>query len=577
LFGVVAWGAAGCSAKKHVSASDPSDASTESDRPESDKPDASQDPSHSQEDDKVDDKDQVDSGTQTDAGAHDAGLSEHDAGNPCAVPDDPDDNFSDTNCDGIDGDIGKALFVATTGSDAADGSFGKPVATLARGIALATSKGKDVYACAGVYKESIALESRGVRVYGGYDCSQGWHRDSNASVRLIAPAGTALSIRGASLPVVFDRVDIEAADAAQPGDSSIAVFVANSTRVTLRRGTYRAGDGATANPPADMPAAQPSTVVALQGNYAAKTQRCGVAEDGRLSCSALNLAGYTFAQSTPDTRGLQQTSTLTLYCPAGDYSYGGGGGGTSPSDCYASSDGTQGYPVATSGTRDGLVGSDGTSGTAASMGHGSLGANGYSPSNLGQPGTPGSVGQGGTGGRGGGIFLIGPSCDVCSMFEPIPIAGGGQGGPGGCGGPGGAPGNAGGASIAVAVYHSQVTLEHVTLQTSKGGGGSSGGNGGVGAPGVQGASAGMVSLCGTLGTDPRDSRVQQAGGNGGDGGNGGRGGPGGGGPSVPLFVSGDAPMVSAVTFIRDVGGSGGANDNGLRAQNGESVDQKRLP
>src|SRR5512142_2873331 len=36
---------------------------------------------------------------------------------PGAV-DDPDGNFVDSNCDGIDGDIAKAIFVATTGVDA---------------------------------------------------------------------------------------------------------------------------------------------------------------------------------------------------------------------------------------------------------------------------------------------------------------------------------------------------------------------------------------------------------------------------------------------------------------------------
>jgi hypothetical protein len=553
-------GAAGCSSKNRAAVPDAPDASHDAG-----KSDASHTPNHSFEDDEADsgepgDGPLEDAGPESD-GAEDAGPEKEHAVDPCAVADEPDDDFTDSNCDGIDGDKNRAIFVAKTGVDSADGSFERPVATLARGIAIATSKGKDVYACGGEYKESITLESKSVRVYGGYDCTHGWVRNSSSQVQLLSPAGTTLTIRSAPSPVVFDRVDIEAA---------------NSSDVTLRRGMYRAGDGAPAQPPADTPAAPPSSVVLLQGENAAKSKRCGVAEDPRPSCTSMS-ASYTFALSTPDTWNLRQTSADAMYCPAGDYSYGGGGGGTSPADCYNSTAGTEGYPVATSGTLDGVNGDDGASATGATIAYGSLDANGYKASNQGQSGKPGRVGQGGTGGRGGGIFLIGPSCDICTMFEPVPVAGGGQGGPGGCGGLGGAPGNAGGASIAVAVYHSQVTLERAFVQTSRGGGGSRGGYGGEGALGVKGAPAGTVNLCGTIGTDPMNTHAQQAGGNGGNGGHGGQGGPGGGGPSIPLFVAGATPTRSSVTFIPGAGGPGGANGTGPRAQDGESIDQKVLP
>ncbi len=128
-----------------------------------------------------------------DAGEADAGSVEADAGNGCNpnAIDDPDDDFTDTNCDGIDGDKKKAVFVATAGSDTADGAWGRPVATLKHGIELATAQSKDVYVCAGDYKESITINGQAVRVYGGYDCTQNWARNSNSQARLVSQSSPA--------------------------------------------------------------------------------------------------------------------------------------------------------------------------------------------------------------------------------------------------------------------------------------------------------------------------------------------------------------------------------------------------
>jgi len=521
----------------------------------------------------VKDDDEDDAGKSPNS---DAGEAEEDAGNPCSATDDPDDDFADTNCDGIDGDKKKAVFVATTGSDTADGTWGKPVATLKHGIDLAITASKDVYVCAGVYAENLVVDSKSVRVYGGYDCTKGWVRNSNSQAQLMPASGYALTIKNATVSVVFDHVDMEAADARNPGESSVAVFVSKSSNVTLRRGTYRAGDGATAQASADVAAAKTSTVVPKPGNNAAKSSQCGVGTDPMPTCAAILVtSSYTLASPTSTTWNAQQTSTDMMYCPSGDYSYGGGGGGTNTSNCSVGL-GTDGYPSATSGTLDGIDGSDGTAVAAATLGYGALNDSGYQASNQGEAGRAGVVGEGGTGGRGGGVYQSGQSCDVCSIFEAVPTAGGGQGGPGGCGGLGGMPGNAGGASIAIAIYQSNVTIERATVQTSKGGGGSPGGLGGDGAPGVKGGVSGTVNLCGKVSSDPSNKQIAQAGGNGGHGGHGSQGGPGGGGPSFPLFVSGTTPTLTAVTFLSGSGGPGGSN-GGPRAVDGESADQKVLP
>src|SRR5262249_56542565 len=83
--------------------------------------------------------------------------------------DKPDLAFADSNCDGIDGDKAHALFVAPNGSDANDGSFGHPKATVQAAIDAALAAHKDVYAAAGTYTGKIAFLGSGsnIRLYGG--------------------------------------------------------------------------------------------------------------------------------------------------------------------------------------------------------------------------------------------------------------------------------------------------------------------------------------------------------------------------------------------------------------------------
>ena len=58
--------------------------------------------------------------------------------------DKPDDNFIDSNCDGIDGDIEEAIFVATSGLNSNSGtSPDVPKATIQAGIDAAHSLGRD--------------------------------------------------------------------------------------------------------------------------------------------------------------------------------------------------------------------------------------------------------------------------------------------------------------------------------------------------------------------------------------------------------------------------------------------------
>jgi hypothetical protein len=113
---------------------------------------------------------------------------------PTSDEDEPDDEFKDQNCDGIDGDKKRAIFVSPEGVDEAAGTIDAPVKTLVKAIERATAGSKDVYVCNGAYAETVTLTAA-VRVFGGYDCKDGWKRTLERAV--IAPSkGTPVTAKG---------------------------------------------------------------------------------------------------------------------------------------------------------------------------------------------------------------------------------------------------------------------------------------------------------------------------------------------------------------------------------------------
>src|SRR5690606_38240478 len=79
---------------------------------------------------------------------------------PPAADDEPDADFVDANCDGIDGALGSAIFVAPGGIDteSCGASYLIPCATIPRGIERAVATGRDqVYIQAGSYLGAVEL------------------------------------------------------------------------------------------------------------------------------------------------------------------------------------------------------------------------------------------------------------------------------------------------------------------------------------------------------------------------------------------------------------------------------------
>jgi hypothetical protein len=179
----------------------------------------------------------------------------------CAPPsgtDVPDDNYTDDNCDGIDGDVTKGIFVAKAAASAVDdatcGTLAKPCKSINWGISQAANSAmRFVYVQAAVYNEEVVLFN-GIDVVGGYDTN--WQRAARGT------AGHDVVITGAfdsteqqfvsvlahSLAANTTVRDLDiygpnANDGLHPGLSSYAVH-ASQAKLTLHRVGVFGGNGA---------------------------------------------------------------------------------------------------------------------------------------------------------------------------------------------------------------------------------------------------------------------------------------------------------------------------------------------
>lgn len=423
------------------------------------------------------------------------------------------------------------VFVSPQGNDTAVGSKSDPVKTVGRALTLAKTSGKRVYACgdAGDYAESVTVGASldGVAVFGGFSCDD-FTYVQGLKTTIVAASPTAWIIEDLTIGAHLEDLDIQAAEASLPGESSFGLIVRDSQNVVLRRVKATAGAGAAGAKGAD-------------GVAGASGTAAGDAQDGADgSCSSggeTELGGAWTAASTCGSRG--------------------GDGGTGYSDGTAG-DGEPGVPTtglvtavldnggsgSDDADEDGASGADGSDGAPGAPGapaplNGAFSASGFTPAN----GLAGSNGNPGQGGGGGGA---GPS-----VSNECRGASGGAGGMGGCGGTGGAGGGGGGASIGVFIWASSVTLDSCEFVSSDGGAGGAGGQGGTGGAGAVGGSGGDGSGTG-LTADAGD------GGSGGAGGPGGSGSGGSGGPSAALVKSAStAQELGSIVTVPGDGGAGG--------------------
>ena len=497
----------------------------------------------------------------------------------------------DQNCDGADGDIGEALFVAKNGDDGNSGAIDEPMLTIQAALDKAFAAGKrDVYVATGVYAASVELRE-GVGLYGGYS-SDFLKRAVALNVTVImgeeyAPdmpgAVNAVGIGGDSGTTVLDGFTIFGHNNMDPGGSSYAVHISDcGDALRLSDNTIEAGSAGPGDKGADgLNGAAGKPAGDGAGAFGVGTGNCGsvvpefprpggVGGEGVCETGDGANGGQGGGNTCPATFGAAPVEYENGAQGAGPEGGLGGPGGFDrevwfcilfPPDgeCHQAEGGNETGHHGFSGA-DGVSGeTPGGNSCAALQGAGQVEDGLW----VGSAGLAGELGQNGSGGGGGGAGGGAQNASGCNGRTHVGGTGGG-GGSGGCGGTGGEGGGAGGASFGVFMSWSEEpatvpTISGNAIIGGTGGAGGQGGNAGSGGPGGQGGLGGAE--------DFGNAPCAAPGGNGGDGGLGGHGEGGGGGcggASFCLFAhgAGSADLQSYKTENTFTVGAGGAGGSG---------------
>jgi len=446
---------------------------------------------------------------------------------PGQADDLPDPLFIDSDCDGIDGSIAQAVFVAPNGNDANPGTREAPMATVSEGITRAIAMAKNhVYVSQGTYLGSVTL-ANGISIWGGFDASSNWARSASFVTRLLATTvvgGRLTGVAGNSITAVTHVADltIETTNAPAAGASNYGLHCSGCPGLRLERNVIQAGAGgdSTAHG-ANGSSGSNGGNGSNGGGGSCDGSPGGFGGGGGLSaCDRRGGGGGTGGNEGANRGGNGGTGQVGTAGGAG-----GAGGETG-------GDGNNGF--------NGSTGSAGSSGGGGSGGSVVAGFWSSSAGGLGSTGVPGNGGGGGGGGGGQGGFFVDDGSGN----------GGGGGGAGGCGGAPGTEGGGGGGSFGVFLVNSTgVQLTANTISSARGGAGGRGGSGGGGGFGGS-AGAGGFACTSEVG----------AGGNGGTGGTGGRGGHGGGGaggPSYAVYRVSTTATINGNQLTSGGGGQGG--------------------
>lgn len=488
----------------------------------------------------------------------------------------PDPAGDDSNCDGIDGTLERAVFVAgglvaagagdgedggaPVGDDAASGlTPDQPVRTIARGLDIAASRGRDyILVTAGTYEEVVELRS-GIGIHGGYtyeliDGSARWSRGAaggvDASLTRIAPRADVVdpgeeprlayyrSVIAANLTIrtVLGGLTIVGMDARAPGATSTALWAHNAQGLALNNVVVQAGAGAPGK--AGKVASEPTQCTAFKGGLGAV--------DAPVTPCSMTLPAY-----AQDGKPGNPTAT-DAPGRGGDEGTGGAHACQDNATNCGNLNGTSGQP--------GQPGSDGAHGDAAPAAPGSIGAlsaTGWTPA-TGSPAQPGTRGAGGGGGGAGGRCEVnggcfGPFCGPNTMYNG---GNGGTGGDGGCGGAAGENGQPGGASFGIVAVDSALVFSQLQVKLGAGGKGGDGGEGSVGAIGTKALPGAKGGEQDAFGTKTMRGGKGGDGGQGGDGGKGGDGAGGCGGPSIGLATLNSSTNPQDATFSSATGQAG---------------------
>jgi hypothetical protein len=501
---------------------------------------------------------------------------------PPSMTDTPDATYTDQNCDGIDGDITKGIFVAGGGTDSATCglTYSMPCRTISHGIVRAVTEARQhVYVQAGTYNGVVVLVN-GVNVWGGYDFN--WQRGAYSNpahrVELVGAQDTGtggdgewLTVRAHNVivPVTIGDLVIRGPNAmgvggasTRDGQSSFAVHVA-AAQVSLQRVQIIAGNGANGGAgAAGLDAVLVDAQLFMFGGSGGNGDEFATVCNNS-SVGGGGSGGSNSCSSSPSSRAMNGGA--------------GGAGGTMDTDCNIfdpdlnARGGANGSPAAFVTGLNGAAGLGGsgtdlcgptTSGNSGFIQNGASGtgstggylANGYWYARAGNTGGTGHNGSGGGGGGGGG---------GCDQGTDAYGAGGGGGGAGGCAarGGGGGGGGGGGSIGILATGSSTVTIATCDLLRGLGGNGGAGGTGGRGQSGAGGASGG---------SNPGSALP----GRGGDGVHGGHGGGGGGGTAgSALGIVNTTDSTVTGTCTQSGGAPGTPGGGGVSAPNAPAAER----
>jgi hypothetical protein len=470
--------------------------------------------------------------------------------------DDPDENFIDSNCDGIDGNIEKSVFVdELNGNDENNGSMLDPVASVLKALNIAEEKGKKhILIAGGVYQETVELKS-GISIHGAYSGYPSWKRGIENKVHFAGGTTglTCLSSSNAELSFLF----IYSSSTFEPGKSSVGVLFKNCSDITLSNVYIESGLGGEGND-------------SLKGNVGFNGERGGDGQSGcendSFPCSGCSSpkAGKGGASTCGSNGGDGGTPGLG----SNNGNAGTEGSGEFVSGGWGGNGGTEGYkddkcafiPDSITNGKNGTLGANGNHGDGGSA-LGSFEQETYVPAD----GSDGQSGYAGSGAGGGGGGKGGEGSAWCDSYG----SSGGGGGAGGCGGHGGIGGKGGGGSFGMIISSCEnINLENIKIKTFEGGKGGAGGKGG------EGGNGGGRGKAGTHGgtAEQGDAGCGGYGGIGGKGGNGGAGGGGGGGPSIGIAYK-NSTLFGVMETDYDIGkgGKGGESD-GNNGENGKSTE-----
>ena len=302
----------------------------------------------------------------------------------------PDDNFVDSNCDGIDGDVNNAIFVSPNGNDGSSGSKSSPVKTITKGITLANSAGKDVYVAAGTYAYTTTITLKnGVSIYGGYNKTN-WTRNDSNTVTINVSHRVAMSGTSLSAPTVLDRLKITGGNGTSGSKSAYGVKASSSNGLTITNCEIQSGNGYSGSNGSS------NSGTAKNGGSGSKGG-AGCEDSGGFCASC--------GQPKGGNGGTNSSCTGANGGKGGNAGKGSGTGATGSS----SSGGTAGGAGVPKGKGNwnptsSHLGKNGANGTPGTYGSGcthKYDSSGYIPTNA-TNGTAGGYGKGGGGGGGGG-------------------------------------------------------------------------------------------------------------------------------------------------------------------------------